>query len=146
MMFEEIHSLPSLIPTLKETGFYITGFGWIMDWIITPFSMMMVKLFPNVMVKPMGRLFTWVWKKTSKPPFYTIMKLRAKGSKDGNESPIEMTLFHEDGYWFTAIPVTACILQYLDGSIRKPGLHWMGQIVEPVRLMKDMEKMGIKIT
>ncbi len=145
MFFEEIRNLPELIPTLKETGFYITGFGWIMDWIIMPFSMILVKLFPNVMAKPMGNVFAWAWKKTSKPPFYTILKLKASGTIDGKESQLETTLSHEDGYWFTSIPVAACLLQYLDGSIQKPGLHWMGQIVEPIRLMDDMEKMGIKI-
>ncbi len=146
MMFEEIRNLPELIPSLKETGFFITGFGWIMDWVITPFSMVMVKLFPNAMTKSMGQLFTWAWKQTSKPPFYTIMKLKAIGTKDGKETQLETTLSHEDGYWFTAIPVVACLLQYLDGVIQKPGLHWMGQIVEPGQLMNDMEKMGVKIT
>ncbi len=145
MMFEEIRNLPEVIPTLKETSFYITGFGWIMDWIITPFSMIMVKLFPKVMEKPMGNLFTWAWKKTSKPPFYTIMKLKANGIKNKNKTQLEITLFHEDGYWFTAIPVVACLLQYLDGIIQKPGLHWMGQLVDPTRLLDDLKKLGIKI-
>lgn len=145
MFFEEIHDLPTLIPTLQETGFYIAGFGWLMDLLVMPFVMLMVKLFPNMMAKPMGNLFAWTWGKISKPPFYIIMKLRAKGKKDGQESTFETTLFHEDGYWFTAIPVVACLLQYLDDSIRKPGLHWMGQLVVPERLMEDMERMGIEI-
>jgi hypothetical protein len=45
----------------------------------------------------------------------------------------------------TAIPVVAFVEQYLDGSARKPGLWMMGHIVEPVRLMKDMEAMGANI-
>ena len=35
--------------------------------------------------------------------------------------------------------------EYLDGSIAKPGLWMMGHVVDPVRLMNDMERMGIKI-
>ena len=53
--------------------------------------------------------------------------------------------FHKDAYMFTAIPVTACLLQYIDGSIRKPGLWTQANIVEPNRLIKDMERMGVQI-
>ena len=51
----------------------------------------------------------------------------------------------ENGYAFTAIPAAACLLQYLDGSIRKPGLWLQGIVVEPDRLMVDMERMGIQV-
>ena len=39
----------------------------------------------------------------------------------------------------------ACIKQYLDETIKKPGLWMMGHLVEPERLMKDMEAMGMEI-
>ena len=145
MFSEELRDLPQQIPSLKNTGFYIAGFGWFTDYIVMPIVMLMMKLFPNVMAKPMGNLFAWAWKISSKPPYYTMLKLEAQGKNNGEKASIETTLSHEDGYAFTAIPVVACLLQYLDGTIKKPGLHWMGQLIEPVRLMDDMEKMGIKI-
>jgi hypothetical protein len=37
------------------------------------------------------------------------------------------------------------LLQYLEGSGRRPGLWMMGHLAEPVRLMKDMEKMGVLV-
>jgi saccharopine dehydrogenase (NAD+, L-lysine-forming) len=45
----------------------------------------------------------------------------------------------------TAIPVAACLLQYLDGTIRKPGLWFQALVVEPERFMNDMERMGLEV-
>ena len=145
MFFEELRDLPKQIPSLKNAGFYVAGFGWFADYIIMPFVLLMMKVSPNIMAKPMGNLFAWAWKVSSKPPYYAILKLEAKGRTKGKDTSFEMTLSHEDGYWFTAIPVVACLLQYLDGTFKKSGLHWMGQLVEPVRLMDDMKIMGIKV-
>ena len=56
-----------------------------------------------------------------------------------------MFLYHEDGYAFTAIPAAACLLQILDQTSRRPGLWLQALIVDPDRLMVDMERMGIQI-
>lgn len=45
----------------------------------------------------------------------------------------------------SAIPITACVLQYLDHTIAKPGLYLMGNVVDPEKLMADLTRMGIKI-
>jgi saccharopine dehydrogenase (NAD+, L-lysine-forming) len=37
------------------------------------------------------------------------------------------------------------MLQYLDGSIAKPGLWIMGHVVNPPRLMEDMKRMGVEV-
>jgi saccharopine dehydrogenase (NAD+, L-lysine-forming) len=39
----------------------------------------------------------------------------------------------------------ACLLQYLDGSIRKPGLWLQANLVEPNRLLKDLERLGVAV-
>jgi hypothetical protein len=56
-----------------------------------------------------------------------------------------VTLSHPDGYQFTAIPVAACLLQYLDGSIRKPGLWTQANLVDPARFFRDVERMGVAV-
>jgi hypothetical protein len=51
---------------------------------------------------------------------------------------------YNDAYYVTAVPVAACLLQYLDGSIDQPGLWIMGQVVDPYRFVNDMRRMGIR--
>lgn len=146
MFFEELRDLPSMLPTLQNTGFYITGFGWLTDMIIMPLVMVLMKLAPDRLEKPLANWLFWSMAVTSKPPFYTMLKLDARGRADGQPRHLDLTLFHEDGYWFTAIPVVACLIQYLEDNIRTPGLHWMGHIVKPERLLEDMQRMGIQLT
>jgi len=59
---------------------------------------------------------------------------------------VRVSVAHDDGYAITAIPVVATLLQYLDGSVRKPGLWLMGHVVDPVRLVADMDSLGARVT
>jgi hypothetical protein len=104
-----------------------------------------LKLWPKRALRPMGRLMLWGLRKFGKPPYGTLLKAEVHGQKGGESLFVETILYHEDGYAFTAIPATACLLQYLDGSIRQPGLWLQAAIVEPERMMLDMERMGIQI-
>lgn len=145
MMMEEMHDLPEMIPSLKETGFFVAGFNWLTDYIIIPFILMALKIAPQKSLKPSAKIFTWSLKTYCKPPFNTILLLEADGIKKGKPETLRITLSHEDGYFLTAVPVVACLLQYLNDNIRKPGLHFQANIVEPKQFLKDMERMGIRI-
>ncbi len=145
MFLEELRGLPELFPTLTDTGFFVGGFNPVVDWLLMPLMMLMVKVAPQKGLKPAGNMLLWGLKKFSRPPYDTRLKLEAEGLKNGEPHHVELLLRHADGYVFTAIPAAATILQLLDGSIRKPGLFTQGEIVEPVRMLKDMERMGIEI-
>lgn len=142
---EEMRAIPALYPSLRETACYVGGFNWFVDWVIFPVIMVTLRIWPQRAVKPMGRLMYWGMKTFSRPPYGVVLQVQARGEKDGKAKQALVRTFHEDGYDFTAIPVAACMLQYLDGSIRQPGLWLMGHLVDPHRLFRDMERMGIQV-
>lgn len=143
---EEMRPLPQMYPSLRETGMYMAGFNWFTDYVAMGLIMAGIALFPRAGVRPLSRLLCWSTRAFGKPPYGTALKLEAGGIKEGQPKRLEMVLYHRSGYEFTAIPVTACLLQWLDGSARRPGLHLMAHCVEPARLLADMERMGIQIT
>ncbi len=157
MLLEEMRSLPETFPTLKETGFFVGSFNTFVDWVVMPLSMIVLKPFPPGsrhrtvqrlragLVKATGKLMRWGLRRFTHPPYETILKVEAQGLKDGQASSIEVTLSHPDGYAFTAIPVVACLLQYLDGSIQKPGLWTQANLVDPQQMLRDMQRMGVEV-
>jgi saccharopine dehydrogenase (NAD+, L-lysine-forming) len=145
MYFDELGPLPELYPSLNELGFYIAGFNWFVDYAIMPALMVALKGWRRRAVGPLGRLLCWGTRAFAAPPFGVALKAEAFGEREGRPARAEVSLFHEDGYEFTAIPVVACLLQYLDGSIRRPGLWMMGHLADPARLMRDMERMGVRV-
>lgn len=144
MFFEELRTLPIIYPHLKEAGFYISGSNPLTDLIITPLVLLGLKLAPKRGIRPLGKLMWWGMRK-SKPPYLVMLKVEAKGELNGKQTQVHMSISHPDGYELTAIPVVACLKQYLDGTARQNGLHMMGHIAEPENLFHDMQKMGVTI-
>ena len=143
MFFEELRGIPAMYPTLKETGFYISGSNLLADLIMTPIIMVGLKLAPKRGIRPLGKLMWWAMGQ-SKPPYRVALMVEAKGQLNGGHAQVHMRIEHEDGYELTAIPVVAFLMQY--DQIRQSGLHMMGHLAEPKRLFKDMEKMGVMVT
>lgn len=143
MFFEELRGIPEMYPALEDAGFFISGTNWFVDWIITPLVMAGLKIAPSRSVRPMGKLMWWGMRRFAKPPFVVMLRVDAAGMKDGKRAVFSATVSHKDAYELTAIPVVAALLQYLDGTARKPGLWMMGHIVEPARLFEDMQRMGV---
>ncbi len=56
-----------------------------------------------------------------------------------------MTISHKDSYFLTAAPAVACLLQYLDGSLRKPGLWRQATRIEPIRFFEDLARFGVQV-
>ncbi|MEW6401421.1 MAG: saccharopine dehydrogenase NADP-binding domain-containing protein [Chloroflexota bacterium] len=144
MFFEELRALPAIYPTLRDAGFYISGTNWFVDMIVTPLIVIGLKIAPTRGIRPLGKLMWWGIMNLSKPPYRVVLKVDAQGQRNGQQVEVHARCEHEDGYELTAIPVVATLMQY--EKVRRPGLHMMGQIVEPDQLFKDMEGMGVRFS
>lgn len=142
MFFQELRPLPSMFPSLRETGFYLSEMHWILDWVVMLIAWGWLKIAPKA-VRPIGKFLWWGMGTFHKPPYRVELQVQAAGLKDGRPVTVRSSVAHPDGYELTAIPVVATLLQYLDGFARKPGLWMMGHVVDPLRLIEDMEKMGV---
>lgn len=141
---EELRHVSEELPDLEELGFYEAGFNWFTDYLVTPVIMAGLKL-SRATAPALGHLFGWSVRQFGKPPYGIILRLEAEGVRDHGPVGITVTLKHTDSYVMTAAPAVACLLQYLDGSIRKPGLWWQANAVEPVRFLRDIERLGVPV-
>jgi saccharopine dehydrogenase (NAD+, L-lysine-forming) len=142
MFFEELRCLPAMYPSLKDVGFYISGWNLLADLILTPIVLVGLKIAPKRGIRPLGKLMWWAINQ-SKPPYRVILKVEATGQLNGRPVQVEASIEHEDGYELTAIPVVALLMQY--DRIRRPGLYMMGHLADPDCLLRDMERMGVQI-
>jgi saccharopine dehydrogenase (NAD+, L-lysine-forming) len=145
MYFDEMGPLPEVYPSLQEVGFYMSQSHWVTDWFVTPLVWMGARVFPRA-VRPLGKLFWWSMGTFHRPPYRVELMVHATGLGGGRPVEVRAAVSHADGYDLTAIPVVATLLQVLDGPARQPGLHMMGYVAEPVRLMADMERMGAAVS
>lgn len=145
MYLPEMRPLPDLYPGLQATGFFVGGFNWFTDWFVSPLIMAGLKLAPRRGLPPMARLMKWSLNTFSRPPYGTLLKLEARGLKQGQPAGVDIFVFHEDGYVITAVPAAACLLQLLDGFARRPGLHLQAHIVEPNRFLNDLQTLGLTV-
>ncbi|HEY3284788.1 MAG TPA: saccharopine dehydrogenase NADP-binding domain-containing protein [Armatimonadota bacterium] len=145
MPMAEMRDLPKAIPTLGETGFYVAGFHWLVNYLVIPIVMAGLKLSPQRAPEPMGRLLLWSLRRTSRPPFGLQLVAEATGVNLGRQTSATASLFAEDGYHLTALPVVACLQQYLAGAGSRAGLHLMAHWVDPEQLVKDLKRMGLQV-
>lgn len=141
MFMEEFRVLPDAIPTLKETGFYSAGFGWMVDYVIIPVSLLLVKLRPDKSRSLIAKMFTWGLNNWTNPPYGAALQMNANGSA----ASMQMTVSHSDAYYLTAASAAACLMQYCDGGVKQPGLWFQADVVEPIQFFRDMEQLGVTV-
>lgn len=140
MFLEELRALPQEIPTLQSAGFFVGGFNWFVDWLVSPLAVVGMRLRSKRVRHALTRLMDWGLKRFSGPPYGTVLQLEARGP---GAQALRLSVYHEDGYALTAIPVVAALLQLLEHS--EPGLHWQAHAVNAARLLDDMVRLGATV-
>lgn len=144
IQMEEIRLVQKMF-NLKETGVYVSGFNWFIDYLVVPLIIITQKIRKGLAIGLLQKFFTWGVNKFSSPYQGVAFLNDAEGIKDGKRRNVRIIAEYEDAYLFTAIPIVACLKQYLDRTL-PTGLWMMGHVVDENRLLNDMEKMGVKIS
>lgn len=129
---------------LRDVAVYVSGFNWFVDNVVIPLIMVTQKIKRGSMVGPLSRLFVWGVNRFSPADDSVAMVTQASGTDAGRPRHVRLVVEHDNTYEFTAIPVVACVKQLLDGAL-PAGLGMMGHLVEPERLLRDMESMGVLV-
>ncbi len=145
MMLEEMRGLPERYPSLIETGFFMGGFNWFVDTVGMGLAWVGLRLLGNAAVKPAAALTSWGLRTFARPPFGAVVVAEASGWKGGRQVTVRQRVAHTDSYMLTAIPVAACVLQYLDGTLSRPGLWLQALVAQPRRLLDDMARLGATV-
>lgn len=144
MMLEEMHALPQLFPSLRETAFYLAGFNWFVDWVVMPLIVLGGRAAPRLTRKPLAHLLHWGTRMATNPPYGAVIRLEACGWNECERQRLAVQMYHPDPYVLTAMATVAGILQYLRGHARKPGLWLAGHLCDPQQALQDMQAMGAK--
>ena len=141
---EEMRELPKQFPTLRETGFFIAGFSPVFDYVVMPVCFVLAKLLPK---RPdiVGRLFLSGLRRFASKNQWALLRLAAEGKVKEETAVLSLQLSHENGYDLTAIPIVACLRQYIAGH-RSPGVWTQANFVEPVQFFQDIQQMGVDIS
>jgi saccharopine dehydrogenase (NAD+, L-lysine-forming) len=143
MGLAEMHQLTQAMPGLREAGFYVGGFNPVVDYAMIPLAMAGMRIAPERMGPPLGRLLHWGLLRFARPPYGTILQL--DGNAAGQPPRTLMRISHPDAYFVTAAPTVAAALQILDGTARRPGAHTQAMLVEPTRFFADQATMGLTV-
>jgi len=143
MGLAEMHQLTQAKPGLRETGFYVGGFNPVVDYAMIPLAMAGMRIAPDRLGPPLGRLLHWGLLRFTRPPYGTMLQL--DGNAAGQPPRTLMRISHPDAYFVTAAPTVAAALQILDGTARRPGAHTQAMLVEPVRFFADQAAMGLTV-
>jgi saccharopine dehydrogenase (NAD+, L-lysine-forming) len=138
MYLDELEDIPCQYPSLRETGFYIAGFHWFIDWFIMPCILLMLIIFPSSQ-KSTSRLLLRSFQTFCGPPFKTILKTKASTGSS-------LIVSHKDAYSLTGIPAAATMVQYVQGKfIASKGLNFQASIVATAPFFEDMRQMGASV-
>jgi hypothetical protein len=145
MPLAEMDTLPQLYPSLRRCGFYICGFGPVMDYLMLPLLMVLGRI---RWLRPAAiRLTRWsmVHLASAPPPHRLVIQTEVVGQRSGRPATATVQVSGSDGYVLTAAPAVACLLRVIDRSAHTPGLHLQAHLVPPGPFLADLAAMGLHV-
>jgi len=139
MELDEMRLLPGTLPRLRDLGFFIAGFGLMIDWVVMPTVLVAVKIVPAALPW-IARYFDRALKRFGGKRNAADLWLRGEGAS----GKIALRLSYPDAYEFTALPVVACVKQYLDAD-KRAGVWHQAHYVVPARFFDDLKNMGVRV-
>ena len=139
----EMRLLPQMFG-LTDTGVYVAGFNWFIDYFVFPFAFILGKIKKGFGRHLIGRLMVFGFNRIPARARGVAFALEADGEYHKKLRHVRILADHEDAYDFTVLPVVACVKQYLKGALPQSGLFMMAHVVKPEQLIKDLKLMGIK--
>lgn len=142
MGIEELRCLPDRLPQLTETGFYIGGFGPVIDYAVLPAAMLAALLPPLRPLAVAG--FLAALKRWTRREEWVVLVCDGRGVHKGKPMTVRLRVSHDDPYELTAIAAAACVRE-MTGRARRPGLLPQGLYVDPAVFLGHLKAMGVEI-
>ena len=142
LQMKEIYPLEKELGILN-IGVYAAGFNPFVDNFVFPLTMFLQFIKKGMGIKTCGKLMHWGINKFYNHNPGVEFKLIANGIKDGVKQDYVLQASSSDAFEFTSLAVIACLKQYLDNSINKPGLYLMGPAVDNRMMIEDLKEMGV---
>jgi saccharopine dehydrogenase (NAD+, L-lysine-forming) len=151
MALEEMRALPATLPGLVDAGFFVAGFGAVVDRLAIPAASVLLAC-PGLEGLA-GRLLLAALRRYGSGPAATVVDLDGVGRRDGRTGPITTgriaaRLVGGDAYDLTALAAVACIEQYRErrrAGERPTGLVTQAGFVAPDAFLDRLATGGARL-
>lgn len=140
MYMEELGEVQRALPGLRDVGFWVAGFGPLVDWVTMPAAIVLLKL-GRWARSPAAWLLAAGLRRFGVTRGGSVVLLEAEGE---GGATLRLRLQCADAYVLTAAPAVAAILQWSEA--RRPGLHTQAGFVDPERFVADLPSLGVAVS
>lgn len=136
MCLEEIRELGNS-GAVPSAGFFIAGFGALVDYGVFPLSMGLTKVSRRLAAD----LMLWGLRRWASARSGAVLVLEAE--RGANSPVVRLRVAHADPYLLTAIPAVAAIRQMLQEP--RPGVWTQAAFVNPEPFFQHLQEMGVEV-
>lgn len=136
MCLEEIRELGDS-GAVRSAGFFIAGFGPLVDYGVFPLAMGLTKVNRRLAAD----LMLWGLRRWASARSGAVLVL--EGERAAGSPVVRLRVAHADPYLLTAIPAVAAIQQMVREP--RPGVWTQAAFVDPVPFFQRLQEMGVEV-